>query len=1014
MTRRGNGWAVTMPYNDVAVTISANWIALDGISVNAAGNEFTIKSAAGWGVFCDLLANNAKGYFDDKTVKLGNDIPTADEIANGTTAVTRMAGSSQHDFTGTFDGQGYTLTVDYTGSSYVAPFSYVDGATIQDLVVKGTISSTGSRAAGVIGETGSPGENGTATSHIINCVSSSNITGGNYTGGFSIGGNVEIEGCVFNGKINSDGNSGGFVGYSQSTLKITNCLFAPKDGSNVKGTFYYNGSAGTLTNCYYTATLGDAQGKAVHSIAAGENVTVSHAGEATKTYTVSGITAYSGGLALAVGNDQTLYFGSGDVVELMLANTPTAGYQFGGYTASAGTLSGTTNPYTLTMPNEDVVISASLTPDPTHFAVNDDGSYTIYTATGWSVFCDLLAENDKGYFTGATVTLGGNIPTADEIADGTTAVTRMAGSSNQDFTGTFDGGGYTLTFGYSGSLNDAAPILYMDGGRIENLRVAGTIETSAKYAAGLIAHQFGNVTIRNCRSSVVIRSSVNGDGTHGGFVAQNHGTSTLAIEGCLFDGKLLTTNGTTRCGGFVGWRSSNDAASVTVINSLYAPAALDNGEASVSSSESFTLVREGANGVTEITNSFYTQTLGTAQGKQARSIAAGDNVTVGHAGVATEYDVSGITAYKGSAGIVYDEVLYAGVDDEVSLTLSHAERVGYTFSGYTASAGTLDGSTLTMPDEDVTLNAEFEPNTYTITDISGTDAQGTLGFYSDQTCSTAIAAAEVGTTVYIKVTPNSGYQLSSITAQCVAPCDGADSRRSESLPIDETVDVTPVDAKNGIYQLTMPNCNVEVKATWERIPVILSIGNGGWATYYHEDGVTYSVSGGTAYYVSSIGEGVVNLTPIDGVPTGLPVLISGTPGQSVTLAETATAVEVTGNDTQFKGTATALSATDFTDFVFGRTYVLYGGAFLLVDENSGIPKNKCWLTLNSNGARQMRISIDDAVGVATTPGPIPADAPTRSLSSPEEGKWYDLRGRKLSGEPTRKGVYIYKGEKVKK
>ena len=94
---------------------------------------------------------------------------------------------------------------------------------------------------------------------------------------------------------------------------------------------------------------------------------------------------------------------------------------------------------------------------------------------------------------------------------------------------------------------------------------------------------------------------------------------------------------------------------------------------------------------------------------------------------------------------------------------------------------------------------------------------------------------------------------------------------------------------------------------------------------------------------------------------------------------------------------------NFARKALGRTYVLYGGAFLLVDENSGIPKNKCWLTLSAAGTARMSVYIN-TTGIATTPGP----------SSPEEGKWYDLRGRKLSGEPTRKGVYIYKGEKVKK
>ena len=237
----------TMPASDVS--INANWADPNDISVNAAVDEYTIKTAAGWGVFCDLLEGGTS--FTGKTVYLDKDI-----------SVTRMAGSSSHKFTGTFDGDGKTLTVSYgteaapVSEEYAAPFRFVDGATIQNLHVEGSIISTVRRAAGVIGETGDN------TSHITNCVSSSTISGGNFTGGFSIGGNVEIDGCVYNGKINGSGNSGGFVGYSQPTLKITNCLFAPQSGSSISGgTFYYNGGGNiTPVNSYYTQKLGTAQG----------------------------------------------------------------------------------------------------------------------------------------------------------------------------------------------------------------------------------------------------------------------------------------------------------------------------------------------------------------------------------------------------------------------------------------------------------------------------------------------------------------------------------------------------------------------------------------------------------------------------------------------------------------------------------------------------------------------------------------------------------------------------------
>jgi hypothetical protein len=245
----------------------------------------------GWEVFCDALQDNdTYNRFSGKTVKLGGDIGTAQD------PITRMAGSNDHRFMGTFDGQGNTLTVSYedTGDyTMTAPFSYVDGATIRNLVVGGSITDTGYRAAGIIGETS---EN---LSHITNCVSSVNISGGRYTAGFSIGGKVAIEGCVFNGKIVGTQYSGGFVGWSYNGLAITNCLFAPQDGSSISGgTFYYNGGGEiTPANSFYTEALGTAQGNAayVYTPATTDFVPANVGAEGT-AYDVSGITAYATGL----------------------------------------------------------------------------------------------------------------------------------------------------------------------------------------------------------------------------------------------------------------------------------------------------------------------------------------------------------------------------------------------------------------------------------------------------------------------------------------------------------------------------------------------------------------------------------------------------------------------------------------------------------------------------------------------------------------------------------------------
>ena len=380
----------------------------------------------------------------------------------------------------------------------------------------------------------------------------------------------------------------------------------------------------------------------------------------------------------------------------------------------------------------------------------NDGSaehpYTINDANGWSAFCLALDDKDTwNGFSGKTVKLGANI-----------AVSRMAGSDHLDFAGTFDGNRKTLTFNYTTteSIDRVAPFSYITnntpegsttpspavirnldvvvnittGGQyaggivgeawgqltIEHCTVSGTITTSNKYAGGIIGH-VSNTTlnITDCRSSVTIISSVDGDGTHGGIAASMANSSSIAlnISGCVFDGKLLTTIGTTDCGGFVGWRSNG---SLNISNSLYAPATIADDETEVlpddvGNNPSATFARNWT--MPANSNNYYTRTLGTLQGKQRLSITAGNYVTVANAGTATVYATSGITTY--GTGIKYDDVLYAGDGDAVSLTLTNTPPEGYVFNGYTVSpeGTTLTGSgnayTLTMPNEDVTIVADL-------------------------------------------------------------------------------------------------------------------------------------------------------------------------------------------------------------------------------------------------------------------------------------------------------------------
>ena len=448
--------------------------------------------------------------------------------------------------------------------------------------------------------------------------------------------------------------------------------------------------------------------------------------------------------------------------------TAPAGYLLNGYTSTDATI---TNGI-FTMPAKDITVSATFTPDPAHIEQTATDEYTIHSAEGWGVFCDMLQDNATyNRFIGKTVKLDANIGTAEN------PITRMAGSSGHEFFGTFDGQQHTLTFSYGatgayGNEQYVAPFRYVSGDNeqnpaiIQNLHVTGHIYTSTKYATGILAQQNGTVKIKNCHSSIVIHSSVSGDGSHGGLVGGISGT--LSIDGCVFDGKLLTTGttATNNCGGFVGW----NGGTLTISNSLYAPAIIDteHGEKEVVVGTSYPSATFSRNGAT-ITNSYYTRTLGTAQGKQARTITAGDYVTieaVSPIGSPVEngtYSVSGITAY--AKGITRGDAFYYGNGDEVSLTLSHADRGGYTFTGYTASAGTLDGTTLTMPDQNVTITANYELIKFTQGALSYECTSGTE--VKVTACDKSATSVTIPTTVtYDEVT----YSVTAIDVNAFADC----------------------------------------------------------------------------------------------------------------------------------------------------------------------------------------------------------------------------------------------------
>ena len=343
-----------------------------------------------------------------------------------------------------------------------------------------------------------------------------------------------------------------------------------------------------------------------------------------------------------------------------------------------------------------LIVLIALTPKAWAQGLSGSGTsadpYLISSSADWNTFAQSVTGGTT--YAGQFVSLNADI-----------TVSTMAGVENKCFAGTFDGQGHTITLNMTASMPFTSLFCYADGATFQNLKVDGILNTSKKFCAGLVgAVVYHGCTFTNCVSDVTINSSVQGDGTHGGFVSYVWDTN--YFDGCAFTGKLLGPS-TTNVGGFVGFTETNQHGTVTFTNCLFIP---EQVTMSANGSQTFARWRSGNSSVIIGDNCYYSQTLGAAQGKLMHSITGGANVTVAFSGQATAYGTSGIDAYN--VGVVYDSTPYAGQGETVSLNLGCTPPPDYLFSGFSASAGTLTGTanpyTLTMPNADVTLQAVLE------------------------------------------------------------------------------------------------------------------------------------------------------------------------------------------------------------------------------------------------------------------------------------------------------------------
>lgn len=175
-----------------------------------------------------------------------------------TADITVTAPYAKDYFTGTFDGNGHTVTLDITASTAnVGLFSKLaGGAVVKNVITAGSVTTTGKKCvAGIAGYA-------TDNVKIENCKNTASITGNKNVGGIlgeaynneeSI--SVGIKNCANEGAVNGTGSAvGGIVGKMEGQNSIIDCY----NRGNITGFNNYAGIVGqstgalvaTIKNCY--------------------------------------------------------------------------------------------------------------------------------------------------------------------------------------------------------------------------------------------------------------------------------------------------------------------------------------------------------------------------------------------------------------------------------------------------------------------------------------------------------------------------------------------------------------------------------------------------------------------------------------------------------------------------------------------------------------------------------------------------------------------------------------------
>ena len=494
VTNLGGQWEVI---NDEAVPILYDITPFEGNGTE--GSPYLISSIENWNYL--MYQVSLGDTFSEKHFQLAGNVKIHKMIGE----YSGDGAGQQKPFSGTFDGNGKTLTLDLEGSgSHIAPFACIQNATIKNLVLAGSVKTSGMRPAGITSFVMG------AQNLIENCktsdgsksftISSSynaDVDAGAFVGRVNTGAKLTIKGCsldVCSISYSSGGyEGGGFVGFAQAGAYVTvqDCVFGMvwlsdtkgKPESSVYSEQYYLFVGGsdkaivTITNCYYMYNFllkskinngsVKAQGMRQYYIDGSDGVTVQLDGTET-VYNVSGITSYSGNYGIKSGNSAWLWGADNQDVKLILSK----GVPVKSYTTNHGTLTGTG--YTGTNDHYTLKVDlATLDSDAVYVYISYNGLLYLLDSDNSSDIIDKEDTKTHTVVLGRTLKGGKWNSFCAPFAISKTMVTSVFGAGvvvKKLTSSTNDNGALQLGFTAVTSMDAGTPYLIKPAADVENPR----------------------------------------------------------------------------------------------------------------------------------------------------------------------------------------------------------------------------------------------------------------------------------------------------------------------------------------------------------------------------------------------------------------------------------------------------------------------------------------------------------------------------------------------------------------